>query len=606
MINIESKMNLIAKTLIIASFLMFSLYSFAQQNPINGLKNKLSQSQHDTVKGKILLELSDLYFIEKKVDSSILLLKNALLLFQKNNKSHLLIKTYTRLGSKMLLEKKIFEAKQYYNKALEISKIIKDPFLEMRAYNHFGFFYQELNDLDNALIYYNKALAIAQKRKNIDDISEIKILMLPIYLDKAQYQTALRTFNELNPYFATHPHEDNYPFYLSFGADIYKHLGRKHLEEQTLLKAYNAANKNQWSQTNSSLLLGIFYTDARNFSKAEYYLKRSLQLSKQFKSVEDITNAYSYLERFYYLKNDRENGDKYKRLINKLSDSLNLAEKIKKYAEYEIKYKIAEKEKQLTEAKLETAQTRNWTIGLGIAFLSFVGFGILFWKIQKEKQRAALQAIEIENTRNILQAREIERQRIAKELHDSVGSQLTVVSTSLDNAYFLAENHKLIPQKLESINFDVREAAQSLRDTIWATHNTTISLSSLYSRIQHYLVKVLGENDKIEYASSFIGVDFELNSIEALNFFRIFQEAIQNIQKHSAASKVNFSLITDEKTIRLIITDNGKGFETNTQNPYENFGLSNMKHRSDEINAILIIQSVIGKGTSIEVEMKKA
>ncbi len=598
-------MNFIGKTLVIATFLMFSVYSFAQQNPINGLKSKLSQNLHDTTKGKLLLELSDLYFTEKKVDSSILLLKNALILFQKNKKSHLIIKTYTRLGSKMLLEKKAFEAKQYYNKALEISKTINDPFLEMRAYNHFGYFYQELNDLDNALIYYNKALEIAKKRKNIDDISEIKILMLPIYLDKAQYQTALQTFNELSPYFATHPHEDNYPFYLSFGADIYKHLGQKHLEEQTLLKAYNAANENQWSQKNSSLLLGILYTDAGNFSKAEYYLKRSLQLSEQYKSVEDITNAYSYLERFYYLKNDRENGDRYKGLMNKLSDSLNLAEKIKKYAEYEIKYKTTEKEKQLAESKLETAQTRNWTIGLGIVFLSFIGFGVLFWKIQKEKQQAALQAIEIENTRKILQAREIERQRIAKELHDSVGSQLTVVSTSLDNAFFLAENHKLIPQKLESINFDVREAAQSLRDTIWATHNTTISLSNLYSRIQHYLGKVLGENSTISFQSSFTGPDLELNSIEALNFFRIFQEAIQNIQKHSLASEVTFLLNNNEHSLKLTITDNGKGFETNAKNPYENFGLSNMKHRSDEINATLTVQSVIDQGTSIEVEIRK-
>ena len=115
----------------------------------------------------------------------------------------------------------------------------------------------------------------------------------------------------------------------------------------------------------------------------------------------------------------------------------------------------------------------------------------------------------------------------------------------------------------------------------------------------------MGENSTIEYQSSFTGADLELNSIEALNFFRIFQEAIQNIQKHSAASKVNFSLTNEDECLKLIITDNGKGFAINSQNPYENFGLSNMKHRSDEINATLTIQSVIGKGTSIEVEIRK-
>lgn len=60
---------------------------------------------------------------------------------------------------------------------------------------------------------------------------------------------------------------------------------------------------------------------------------------------------------------------------------------------------------------------------------------------------------------------------MAKELHDSVDSELTVVSTGLNNAFYLFENQKLLPEKLENISGEVRLAAQSLRDTIWATYN---------------------------------------------------------------------------------------------------------------------------------------
>lgn len=593
------------KLIFLGIFISQVHWSNSQNRPISSLKYQLSQPIHDTTKGKLLLELSDFYFSEKKVDSSILLIKNALIIFQKYDNSNWLIKSYNRLGSKMLLEKKVIEAKSYYNKALEIAKSKEDFYGQMRVYNHFGYFYQEINDWNNSLLYYHKALTLAKKINNEDDISEIKNLIMEVYISKGAYKTALKIYNELQKYYISHENEDNYPFYLSAGANIYHHLNLKYLEEETLLKAHHIAHKNQWSQKNTSLSLGIFYSDAEQFKKAEYFLKKSLQLSFQYKSLEDIANAYSYLERLYYLKNDKKNGDKYKFLMRKLSDSVNLSESLKKLAEYEVRYKTAEKEKQLAESKLEIAQNRNWIIGLGLAFFSLVGFGLLFWKIQVNKQKAVLQAIEVENTRKVLNASEIERQRIAKELHDSVGSHLTVVSSSLDNAFFLAINQKLIPQKIDSISTDVREVAQSLRDTIWATHNTVIPISNLYARMQHHLAKVLDDKPTIKHCSILIGTDRELNSMEALNFFRIFQESVQNIQKHAHASIINLSLENVDNQLKLTISDNGKGFDINTENRYENFGLANMRLRCHEMKALLSINSELNKGTTIEVLLNK-
>ena len=93
--------------------------------------------------------------------------------------------------------------------------------------------------------------------------------------------------------------------------------------------------------------------------------------------------------------------------------------------------------------------------------------------------------------------------------------------------------------------------------------------------------------------------------MEALNFFRIFQESVQNIQKHAHASIINLSLENVDNQLKLTISDNGKGFDINTENRYENFGLANMRLRCHEMKALLSINSELNKGTTIEVLLNK-
>lgn len=638
-------MNLIYKILIIS---FITTYTFAQKNQIDSLQklvsvekidsnkinlnNKLAwayfQEKQSSKAKNIVLEniekakklkwdkgiaysyetIGDFYYYDKRKDSSFYFTQNAVKFYKKTTDYKQICFILYQLGERQAFAQKFAESKQYLVESYDLAVKINSIEYQYRSLKGLGWLYHEMGNANKSLDYFFQAEKLAVEMNDTQKQIDLVTGFSNNYIAQGKYKEAQIKLFEAVEYYKSKKNLHNYTFYLSTAANLYRKLNEPEKAEKLLLEVYKIQKqmKNDWDLITTFRFLGMLYTDQRKFKEAQYYLDQSLKLSNQFNNSSDKIKAYYTLERLYFAKNDFVEGDKYQKKIIQMRDSLYTAENNKALAEFDVKYKTAEKEKQLTESKLEIAQTRNWTIGLGIAFLSFVGFGFLFWKIQKEKQRAALQAIEIENTRKILQAREIERQRIAKELHDSVGSQLTVVSTSLDNAFFLAENHKLIPQKLESINFDVREAAQSLRDTIWATHNTTISLSNLYSRIQHYLGKVLGENNSISFQSSFTGADLELNSIEALNFFRIFQEAIQNIQKHSLASEVIFLLNNNEYSLKLTITDNGKGFETNAKNPYENFGLSNMKHRSDEINAMLTIQSVIGKGTSIEVEIRKA
>jgi signal transduction histidine kinase len=641
MFNSKYRMSFIPKFLIIAFFIATN--SFAQKNKIDSLQRILTITKNDTQKIKLTNQLAWAYFKNKEYqiaknlvfenisaskkknweqgiansyetigeiyyqlnrkDSSIYYSLLSANIYEKNKNFIAASIENRKLGYLFLNIHKFVEAKTVFQKSLNFAQKLQDKNSETQTLIGLGWLYHQMGNYSTSNDYYSQALKLAKSLNNQEDELNIKLGFANNYIATNEYGKAQKLYFELAETYKKNKDLSQYANNLSIGANLYRRLNQVPKAEKPLLEVYKIQHQlgDKYSLITTSRYLGMLYTDLNKLDIAEKYLLESLNLSEEFRDNNDKIKAYYTLERLYFVKNDIKNGDKYQKKVIRMRDSLYTADNNKALAEFDIKYKTTEKERQLAESKLEIAQSKNWIIGLGIAFVAMIGFGFLFLRIQRDKQKAILQNLEIENTRKILNVREMERQRIAKELHDSVGSQLTIVSTSLDNAFFLAENNRLIPKKLESINFDVREAAQSLRDTIWATHNTFIPITNLYARIQHYLSKVFSENENIIHHATLVGADYNLNSIEALNLFRVFQESVQNIQKHADASLILLSLENNNNQLKLSISDNGKGFVTKTKNPYENFGLSNMKLRCDEINALLSINSAINKGTIIEV-----
>lgn len=224
----------------------------------------------------------------------------------------------------------------------------------------------------------------------------------------------------------------------------------------------------------------------------------------------------------------------------------------------------------------------------------FIGIILQIKLLHKEKEQASRLAIE-----NELRLYK-EKERISRDLHDSVGSQLTIVTTSLDNAVYLAEKQKLRVDTIEKINENVREAVQSLRDTIWVTHQEKILFVDLEKRLKGYLLKVV--NDSLSFSIDFeqIKPNIELSSAQAINLFRVLQESIQNVIKHASASKILIKSWQNDGNIFFEIQDNGKGFEANNSVNTDSYGLQNMKIRIQEIDGNISFSSEKNKGTKIE------
>lgn len=224
----------------------------------------------------------------------------------------------------------------------------------------------------------------------------------------------------------------------------------------------------------------------------------------------------------------------------------------------------------------------------------FIGITLQIRRLHKEKDHASRLAIE-----NELRLYK-EKERISRDLHDSVGSQLTIVTTSLDNAVYLAEKQKLNVEKIEKINENVREAVQSLRDTIWVTHQEKILFADLEKRLKGYLLKAI--TDSLRFSIDFEGISptVELSSAQAINLFRVLQESVQNIIKHASATEILIKCWQENNHIYFVVHDNGKGFDVANFRKNESYGLENMKNRIEEIGGNFEVKSEIAKGTKIK------
>ena len=224
-----------------------------------------------------------------------------------------------------------------------------------------------------------------------------------------------------------------------------------------------------------------------------------------------------------------------------------------------------------------------------------IGLGFRYKMIRKEKE--IQQNLAFENKLKFYQ----EKERISRDLHDNVGSQLSVITSNLDNMGYLAGKNILTVEKIEMVNEFVREAIQSLRDTIWVTHQETISVLEFRARIQQYVLKYYPSLETCQIMVNFEETPTNLSSPQVLNLFRIIQEALNNAHKYAQAShiSINFKLIKQHFIFSII--DDGIGFNVESKKNGLHFGLLNMEKRANEIEGKLDVQSQNGMGTTIEV-----
>jgi len=243
---------------------------------------------------------------------------------------------------------------------------------------------------------------------------------------------------------------------------------------------------------------------------------------------------------------------------------------------------------------------QTWAIGLFVVAAVMLVAGIVRL-VSHRRLRFALARLEQQ------QSLERERMRIARDMHDEMGSKLTKISFLSEHAQVDAESVGPLADKIESIAQTSRELLQTMDEIVWVVNPRNDTLENLIAYLGHYAVEYF-QNTKIECE---IRLPHEiphcpLSSEMRHNLFLTFEEALNNVLKHSAATKVKVEMTINADGCEVKVADNGRGFEVPVlqanvppRGGRGGNGLKNMHQRLMDTGGECLFASQPGNGTTV-------
>ncbi|WP_309642184.1 ATP-binding protein [Flavobacterium sp.] len=493
-------------------------------------------------------------------------------------------------------------------KALKIANELEDITEQYRINIDLGVSSNEQGDFKKAFYYYEKALILSKdKRNTINHSSAYCLNNIGInYLDTKNIKKAIELYlialKEKNLEFES-------PIIF---CRLIDNLGNAKLKLKDYNGIYNLHNKaskiynrinNKQGINANKLFLSEYYGEIKDTINAKKYAHQAYSLSKNFFLANDVLLCLKQLS-----KVDTKNALKYSQEYIKISDSMQQLERVtrNKFA------KIAYETEEITTEK-DQAIKQKWVF-FGIALLILL-IGILLFVIihQRNKQKELrflqtqqktneeiYQLIQNQQTK-IDEVRQIEKKRIAQDLHDGIMNRLA--STRL-NLHIIAEKpspeaiKKCLPfiDGIQDIEKEIRNIAHDLNSNVLANKTSFIAVIETF----------IEEQKRISNRNYHLEIDMSINwemlaGFKKIHLFRILQEAVQNIEKHAQAKNVIVSILKKDNHLLLEIFDDGNGFSLNRKK--KGIGLQNIFSRAKSCEGSAEIKSKVNEGTTVIVRI---
>lgn len=265
------------------------------------------------------------------------------------------------------------------------------------------------------------------------------------------------------------------------------------------------------------------------------------------------------------------------------------------------------KDKKLHAQTIEAIRMR-WILLSSILACLLVLSGMGFWSYQNRVKRRfaeqneqiaiqdkieALQAIELETTAARLEAQEETQKKIGQELHDNVGALLTAAKLYIPAKG--GEKLKKASEILDQTAQEVRNIAHKLSDGVLANTSLESQLELFANSIQH--------SGKLELKLITHRLEEPLHANLEFDIFRMVQELVNNGIKHAHASKITIGVNRFDSHVNIVVEDNGCGFDSQKVKYKPGIGLGSLKGRVNKLGGEVNIDSQIGRGTTILVEI---
>lgn len=524
----------------------------------------------EVMKGQALNNLGLIYWNMGELDKAVQFYTLSLRIFEKHGKEKGVANTLSNIGVVYNDMEEPRKSIPFQKRALGLRHKINDPYGVSVSYANLGKAYINLHELDSARMFIQKSIVL---KDSLND----------------QYGQAIN-YNNLGVILKLQSKPDSAIMAVQRSKKIRQELG----EKNNLATDY--------------FTLGGLYMDMGQYDKAYLMLDSAEDLSKDLDAKTILLHVYGRLAQLDTLSGNYKDAAKHLALRIHYQGELFDIEKNKVINEIQARYETEKKEHQLAESRVIIAEEQlkvknrtTWAIILVALLALLIISGIYIYRQQKLKQQKLKEEGRL---REELASAEVkvriqdERVRISRDLHDHIGSQLTIISSAVDNlAYTEKDEHR--KKMLYEIADSGRDTMLQLRETIWAMNQQAIDLETLTAKTREFVSHLKLDQRSIDVQLQ-ADDNLNLSPVLAINLYRIVQEAVNNAVKYADFEHMNISFTKRNGHLMVEVSDDGKGFILN-ETTEKGFGLANMKERAKEFDGQLNVKSTSGEGTVVKV-----
>jgi signal transduction histidine kinase len=483
---------------------------------------------------------------------------------------------------------------KYCQQQLLIAQQRNDRFAEASFYKAIGNTYYHIPIKEKAFEYWNKCISISEPLHFEAMLESCYHNVGVIYLEQGKSDLAEKYFLlALGKGLVNHP---------TISVEVVQHkrllatcydIHKKKLNKSELLYLEIIEDCKTLKDTAQLAEAMLFYTHVliqkKQFDKAIAISAEALVYCRKQNLVDGINTALQTHAQNLFAAGKFKEAYVIKNELNELYKTRYSNDLNKNIGEAEAKFKNAEvkHEQQLTQVKSKKEKQIYLLVFGSLFCVTSLLFYYLFQK-RIAKQKAALQQ---ERIQSVLDGEEKERSRIAKDLHDGIVQDLTAIKMQLNTSLQKDEINKI---KLEAIVNEIDKASKEVRNISYQMMPTTLRELGFFPAIEDLFKRVLTPSN-IDFEIEQIGLENRLSENVEVNLFRITQELLNNVLKHSEASFVCLLLHKKTDAIHLIFEDNGKGFAIN--NITKGIGLNSLSSRVELLHGNIQYEKSDGAGT---------
>jgi signal transduction histidine kinase len=491
---------------------------------------------------------------------------------------------YANINGLLDEQKEYQQAVEFGLKAIALAKKQGDEFSELNGLVNLAATYDALDQPDNQYPLLKRALVLASKSKDLDQVATVYHFIGDYFLKKKDYASSVSQYLEAYKYA--------------------RQMGTKYhvcTICTSLAQVYLKQNENR---------------------KALQYIIQAEQAANEVGTRTDLKEIYSTRAAIEQHAGNYKVASEYFSKTLAVTDSLFTIETSEKVAEAEAKYQNEkkqqaiqelEKDKQIQSLSIKQKSTLNYLLIASVAVLLLVGF--LGFRNFRHRHRLARQNEEMQQQRirelekdkqlvavdSLLRGQEEERSRLAKDLHDGLGGLLSGVKFSLsnmkDNLIITPDNMHVFERSLDMIDTSIKE----LRRVAHNMMPEMLTKFGLDEALKEYCNSInTARLIAVKYQSH--GMHERLDKPIEIIIYRIVQELLNNTLKHAGATEAFVQLTRGNNRLNVVLEDNGKGFDTALLEANKGAGWSNIRSRVEYLKGQLDIHSEPGKGTLVNIE----